>query len=130
MADNPFAQPSTLAFELPPFDRIHDSDYLPAFEAGMREELREVAAIADDPRPATFENTIVALERAGRLLARVESTFSRLNACNTDAQMQQIDTETAPKLTAHRDAIHLNPRVWARVDSLYRARATLHLDAE
>jgi peptidyl-dipeptidase Dcp len=130
MADNPFAQPSTLAFELPPFDRIRDSDYLPAFEAGMREELREVAAIADDPRPATFENTIVALERGGRLLARVEATFSRLNACNTDAQMQQIDTEMAPKLTAHRDAIHLNPRLWARVDGLYRARAGLHLDAE
>ena len=130
MTDNPFAQPSTLAFELPPFDRIHDSDYLPAFEAGMREQLREVAAIAHNPSRATFGNTIVALERSGRLLARVEATFSRLNACNTDAQMQQIDTEMAPRLTAQHDAIHLNPALWARVDSLYRARTDLHLDPE
>ena len=130
MAANPFAQPSTLAFELPPFDRIHDSDYLPAFEAGMREQLREVAAIADNPSRATFGNTIVALERSGRLLARVEGTFSRLNACNTDAQMQQIDTEMAPRLTAQQDAIHLNPALWARVDSLYRDRTDLHLDPE
>jgi peptidyl-dipeptidase Dcp len=130
MADNPFAQPSTLAFELPPFDRIHDSDYLPAFEAGMRAQLREVASIADNPAPATFENTIIALERSGRLLARVEATFTRLNACNTDAQMQQIDTEMAPRLAAQRDAIHLNPALWARVNALYHARPGLHLDPE
>ena len=121
MADNPFAQPSTLTFELPPFDRIHDADYLPAFEAGMREELREVAAIANNPAPPTFENTIVALERSGRLLERVNVTFSNLNACNTDAQMQQIDSEMSPQLTAQRDAIFLDPKLWARVDALYLA---------
>ncbi len=130
MADNPFAQPSTLPFQLPPFDRIHDSDYLPAFEAGMAAQLREVAAIAHNPRPATFEDTIVALERSGQLLDRVETTFSNLNACNTDARMQQIDTETAPQLTAHRDAIHLNPALWARIEQLYRERARLSLDPE
>ncbi|HJX21085.1 MAG TPA: hypothetical protein VJ454_08840, partial [Steroidobacteraceae bacterium] len=84
MADNPFMQPSTLPFELPPFDRIRDSDYLPAFHAGMREQLREVARIAHNPQPATFENTIVALERAGQLLNRVDTAFGRLNACNTN----------------------------------------------
>jgi peptidyl-dipeptidase Dcp len=130
MANNPFARPSTLAFELPPFERIRDSDYLPAFEAGMREQLREVALIADNPRPATFENTIVALERSGQLLDRVAITFSNLNACNTDPQMQQIDTETAPQLAAQHDAIHLNRKLWARVDTLYNERASLHLDAE
>ena len=61
MADNPFMQPSTLPFELPPFDRIRDGDYLPAFHAGMREQLKEVARIAHNPQPATFENTIVTL---------------------------------------------------------------------
>jgi peptidyl-dipeptidase Dcp len=130
MADNPFAQPSTLAFELPPFDHIHDSDYLPAFEAGMREHLREVAAIAGNAHAPTFENTIVALERSGRMLNRVETTFSLLNACNTDPQMQQIETEMAPKLAAHHDAIYLNAALWARVDALYRHRADLRLDAE
>jgi len=130
MADNPFAQPSTLAFELPPFDRIHDSDYLPAYEDGMREQLREVAAIAANTHAATFENTIVALERSGRMLDRVETTFSLLNACNTDPQMQQIETEMAPKLAAHRDAIFLNAALWGRVDALYRRRTDLKLDPE
>src|SRR5499427_383013 len=130
MAENPFAAPSTLAFHLPPFDRIRDSDYRPAFEAGMAEQLREVAAIAHNPEPPTFTNTIVALERAGRVLERVETTFSNLNACNTDPQMQQIDTDMAPRLTAQRDAIHLNAALWSRVDALYNRRASLHLDAE
>ena len=130
MADNPFAQPSTLAFQLPPFDRIRDSDYRPAFEAGMREQLEEVAAIAHNPAPPTFENTIVALERSGQLLTRVDNVFSRLNACNTDPQMQQIDTEMAPKLSAQQDAIHLDPALWARVEALYAERDTLHLDPE
>lgn len=130
MADNPFAQPSTLAFQLPPFDRIRDADYLPAFEAGMRAQLAEVAAIAHNPQPPTFENTIVALERSGQLLTRVDNAFARLNACNTNPQMQRIDTEMAPRLTAQEDAIHLNPALWARVDALYQKRATLNLDPE
>ena len=118
-ADNPFAHPSTLPFELPPFDRIHDSDYLPAFAAGMRAQLAEVAAIAHDPQPPSFDNTIVALERAGQLLDRVRRTFSNLNSCNTDPQMQRIDTEMAPRLAAHEDAIFLDPDLWKRVDTLY-----------
>jgi len=129
-ADNPFAQPSTLPFGLPPFDRIHDSDYLPAFEAGMRAQLAEVASIANDPQPPTFDNTIVALERSGQLLQRVERTFSNLNSCNTDPQMQRVDTEMAPRLAAHEDAIFLNPDLWRRVDTLYHERAGLHLDPE
>src|SRR5712671_4054249 len=130
MADNPFMQPSTLPFELPPFDRIRDSDYLPAFHAGMREQLTEVARIAHNPQSATFDNTIVALERAGLLLQRVDTAFGRLNACNTNPQMQEIDTEMAPKLTAQQDAIHLDPALWARVEALYEKRATLQLDPE
>jgi peptidyl-dipeptidase Dcp len=130
MSDNPFAAPSTLPFQLPPFDRIRDADYPPAFEAGMDEQLREVSAIAHNAAAPTFANTIVALERAGRLLERVETTFSNLNACNTDPQMQQIDTDMAPRLTAQRDAIHLNPALWSRVDALYNHRESLHLDPE
>ncbi len=130
MADNPFAQPSTLPFELPPFDRIHDADFLPAYQAGMAEQLREVAAIAHNRAPPSFDNTIVALERSGRLLHRVDSAFGRLNACNTNAQMQQIDTQMAPRLAAHADAIQLDPALWARVDALYRERSGLHLDPE
>jgi len=130
MPDNPFAAPSTLPFQLPPFDRIRDADYRPAFEAGMDEQLGEVSAIAHNSAPPTFANTILALERAGRLLDRVETTFSNLNACNTDPQMQQIDTDMAPRLTAQRDAIHLNAALWSRVDALYNRRESLHLDPE
>jgi peptidyl-dipeptidase Dcp len=129
-ADNPFAHPSTLPFGMPPFNRIHDSDYLPAFEAGMRAQLAEVASIAHDPRVPTFANTIVALERSGQLLQRVQRTFSNLNSCNTDPQMQKIDTEMAPRLAAHEDAIFLNPDLWRRIDTLYNERAGLHLDPE
>jgi peptidyl-dipeptidase Dcp len=129
-ADNPFARPSALPFELPPFDRIHDADYAPAFEAGMREQLKEVAAIAHSPQPASFENTIVALERSGRLLDRVASVFYNLNSCNTDAEMQKVDTELAPKLAAHNDAIFLDAALWQRVAALYDRRASLKLDPE
>ena len=130
MAHNPFAHPSTLPYALPPFDKIKDSDYLPAFEAGMREQREEVAAIAHNPRTATFENTVVALERTGQLLDRVNTVFSNLNASNTDPQMDKIDTEMTPKLAAHQDAILLDAALFARVDSLYQQRAGLQLDPE
>ena len=124
MADNPFAQPSTLPFQMPPFDRIHDSDYLPAFEAALHEQLAEVAAIAHNPQPPTFENTVVALERSGQMRVRIEPVFSNLNTCNTDPQMQKIDTEMAPRLTAQDDAIFLDAALWARVERLYQQRAS------
>jgi len=130
MTDNPFAQPSPLDFQLPPFDRIRDSDYLPAFDEALRAELQEVAAIAHDRQPPTFANTIVALERSGRYRQRVQAVFSNLNDCNTDEQMQAIDTETAPRLAAQDDEILLDPALWARVDALYVKRASLHLDPE
>ena len=129
-ADNPFARPSPLPFEMPPFDRIHDADYAPAFEAGMREQLREVAAIAHNPKPPSFENTIVALERSGRLLDRVGNVFYNLNSCNTDPEMQKVDTDLAPKIAAHNDAIFLDAALWARVAALYDERASLNLDPE
>jgi peptidyl-dipeptidase Dcp len=130
MAENPFTRPSPLLFELPPFDRIHDSDYLPAYREGMRIQLEEVGAIANDPAAPTFDNTIVALERSGQLLNRVDTAFQLLNSCNTDDKMQAIDTEMAPKLAAHQDAILLNPGLWKRVDTLYQQRASLKLDPE
>ena len=130
MADNPFHASSTLAYRLPPFDKIKDADYVPAFEAGMREQREEVAAIAHDPLPADFDNTIVALERTGQLLERVNVVFSNLNASNTNPEMDRIDTDMTPRLTAHEDAILLDPALFARVDSVYQRRASLNLDPE
>ena len=130
MVHNPFRHPSTLPYSLPPFDKIKDADYVPAFEAGMREQREEVAAIAHNPHTATFENTVVAMERTGHLLDRVNTVFSNLNSSNTNPRMDKIDTEMSPKLAAHSDAILLDAALFARVDSLYQRRASLKLDPE
>ncbi len=130
MAANPLLTESTLLYHLPPFDRIKDEHYAPAFELGMTEHLQEVTAIADNPEKPTFENTIVALERSGRLLNRVETVFSNLEAANTNPAMQALDAEMSPKLAAHSDAIYLNSALFTRVHTLYQARASLGLNRE
>jgi peptidyl-dipeptidase Dcp len=128
--DNPLLTESSLPYHVPPFDKIKDEHFAPAIEAGMREQLKEVEAVANNSEKPTFDNTIVALERTGRLLDRAQRTFSNLNACNTNPTMQKIDKEMAPKLAAHRDAIFLNPKLFARVQQLYDDRAHLGLDPE
>ncbi|HTR50883.1 MAG TPA: M3 family metallopeptidase [Kofleriaceae bacterium] len=127
---NPFSSASTLPFELPPFDKIHDADYAPAFEAGMAEQRKEMDAIAHSSEPPTFENTIVAMERSGRLLTRVEKTFFNLNSSNTDPEMEKVEADMAPKLSAHNDAIMLDSALFARVDAVYQQRTKLGLDPE
>src|SRR5919201_6619013 len=96
----------------------------------MHEQLKGIEPIANSAEPPTFENTIVALERTGRLLDRAERTFDNLNACDTNPTRQKIDKEMAPKLSAHRDAIHLNPKLFARVEELYDGRDKLGLDPQ
>ncbi|MSU49342.1 MAG: M3 family peptidase [Opitutus sp.] len=129
-AANPLLTASPLPLAYPQFDKIKDPHFAPAFLLGMSEELGEVAALANQPAPATFENTIVALERSGQLLARVNRIFSNLNSCNTNPALQAVEKDMAPKLAAHRDAILLNPQLFARVQTLHDARATLGLDPE
>ncbi|MFE0019549.1 M3 family metallopeptidase [Amycolatopsis sp. NPDC059021] len=128
--DNPFATASELPYALPPFDRIADEHYRPAFEEGLAEHTAEIAAIAGNPDEPTFENTIVALERAGELLNRVSSVFYNLAGSNATDEIQAIQAEMAPKLAAHADAIHLDPRLFARINALYERRDDLGLDAE
>ena len=127
---NPFYAPSTLPFHAPPFDKIKDEDYQPAIEAGMAEELSEIQAIADNPAPPTFENTLVAMEKTGRLLQRVRAAFGAVTGANTNPLLQKVRTEEAPKQAAHHDAIYLNAKLFARVAALYQQRATLKLDGE
>ena len=115
---------------MPPFDQIKESDYRPAFETGMAEQLREIDAIAHDPGAPTFENTIVAMERSGLKLTRVSTTFANLTASNTNPEHDAIDSEMSPRLAAHQDAIYLNEPLFARVKALFEKRATLSLDAE
>jgi peptidyl-dipeptidase Dcp len=130
MHDNPLLTESPLPFHLPQFDRLQDADFAPAYDQGIAAELAEVSSIAANPAPATFDNTIVALERSGSLLERVDTVFSNLNSANTNPVMQQVEREMAPKLSAQRDAIRLNPALFARIRALYNMRAQLGLDAE
>lgn len=129
-ANNPLMNESALPYHCPAFDKIKDEHFTPAMEAGMREQLKEIEPIANNAEKPTFENTIVALERTGRLLDRAERTFDNLNSCNTNPTLQKIDKEMAPKLSAHRDAIHLNGKLFARVQELYDNRDKLGLDPE
>src|SRR5438477_2777337 len=128
--NNPLMNESALPYHYPAFDKIKDEHFAPAMETGMREQLKEVEVVANNSAKPTFENTVVALERTGRLLDRAERTFSNLNACNTNPTMQKIETEMAPKLSAHRDAIHLNSKLFARIQELYDGRDKLGLDPE
>src|ERR1700758_5119225 len=120
--DNPLATESALPYHYPPFDKIKDEHFVPAIEAGMREQLKEIEPIANSSDKPTFDNTIVVLERTGRLLDRAQRTFSNLNACDTNSTRQKIEKEMAPKLSAHRDQIFLNSKLFARVQQLYDKR--------
>jgi peptidyl-dipeptidase Dcp len=127
---NPFYAPSTLPFHAPPFDRIRDSDYQPAIEAGMAEQQREIEAIANNPAAPTFQNTFVAMEKTGQLLDRAQAAFNAVTGANTNPYLQNVQRELAPKLAAHHDAIYLNPKLFARVKTIYQTRESLNLDPE
>jgi peptidyl-dipeptidase Dcp len=128
--ENPFFIQSKLPFHAPPFDNIKDSDYKPALEEGMKRQLEEVNKIADNTAPPTFENTLVALEKSGRLLTRVSLVFNVVTSANTDSALQKVQEEEAPKLAAHRDAIYLNEKLFKRVKSIYYKRKSLKLGHE
>ena len=127
---NPLFTESSLPYHLPPFDKIKDDQFIPAMEAGMREHLQEIQKIASNPAKPTFDNTIVAMERAGQLLGRANQIFSNLNNADTNPQRQEIEKEIEPKLAAHRDEIFLNSKLFARVQEIYDQRDKLGLDPE
>ena len=127
---NPFYAPSTLPFQAPPFDKIKDSDYQPAMDAGIDQLQQEIDAIADNPAAPTFENTLVALEKSGQLLNRVQLVFNCVTAANTDDELQKVEDYEAPRLAAAQDAVYLNAKLFARVKAVYEQRASLHLDPE
>jgi peptidyl-dipeptidase Dcp len=127
---NPFAQRSALDFELPPFALIKEEHYLPAFYEGCTQQLAEVQAILNTPGAATFENTIVALEKSGQMLMRTLLVFFNKSSSDTNDAMDKIEEEMAPKLAAHQDAINLNPALYARIKSLYDNRESIGLNTE
>ena len=127
---NPFFTESELFLHYPHFDRIDNADYLPAFDKGMEENLAEIEAIANNPEPPTFDNTLVAMERSGQVLDRVSRVFFALASAHTNDDIEQLQSELAPRLSAHGDAILLNPALFERVKALYEQRDALELDPE
>jgi peptidyl-dipeptidase Dcp len=127
---NPFYAASTLALQAPPFDKIKDSDYQPAMEAGMAQQREEVRAIAENSDPPTFENTLVALEKSGQLFNRVNLVFNAVTGANLSPELEKLQEIEAPKLAAHRDAIFLDAKLFQRVETIYKQRESLKLDPE
>ena len=117
MSQNPFLTKSNLEYELPPFAEISEDDYLPAFYAGMEEQIAEVEKITSEAE-VTFENTLVALERSGGILGRVAAVFYNKSSSDTNEAIDKIEAEIAPKLAAHSDKIKLNQKLFARITKL------------
>jgi peptidyl-dipeptidase Dcp len=128
--DNPFFAQSPLPLKYPQFDKIKDSHFGEAFDRGMADQLKEVDAIADSSEAPTFENTIVALEKSGQVLNRATTVFFSLSGADTNDTREKIQADYAAKLSAHGDAIALNPKLFARIKSLHDSRQSLGLDAE
>ena len=117
---NPFYAPSKLPFQAPAFDQIHNSDFKPAIEEGMRQQALEIQQIANNPATPTFENTLVAMEKSGRLLNRVNQVFNVLTGAYTNPELQKTESEEAPRLAANNDAIYLNTKLFNRVKTIYQ----------
>ena len=128
--DNPFYAASSLPFQAPPFDKIKDTDYQPAIDAGMAEQRKEVRLIADNPEPPTFENTLVALEKSGQLFTRVMLVFNGVTGANLNPALQKVQDFEAPRLAAHQDAIFLDSKLFHRVEAIYKQRESSKLDPE
>jgi len=129
MSANPFAIPSTLPYQLPPFTAITDDSYAPAFEEAFAEHLEEIDAILASGTP-TFENTMVAIEKSGSYLSRVAQVFYSKHSADTNDTIDALYEEFAPRMSAHSDAITLNPELFARIDALFQSRDSLHLNPE
>lgn len=127
---NPFYEPSSLPLFFPHFDQVKDSSFAPAFDRGMSENTREIEAIANNSDTATFENTILAMERSGQLLGRAVRVFGNLTSANTNDSLDKLDAEYSPKFAAHFDSVYLNAKLFERIKTLYAQRNDLGLDAQ
>ena len=127
---NPFFQVYDTPYNVPPFDKIKNEHFKPAILEGIKKHEEEINAIANASSGPTFENTILAMENAGELLSNVNVVFSNFNSANTNKEIQNIAKETAPNLSAHRDNIYLNEKLFARVRTLWDKKETLGLNLE
>ncbi len=129
-SSNPFSNMSALPFQAPPFDKIKNEDYEPAFKEGIKQQLQEIETIANNTATPTFDNTFVALEKSGELLLRVSHVFSAVTGANTNDTLQKLQEDIAPQLSAVNDAMFLNDNLFKRIETIYNNRETLKLDKE
>jgi peptidyl-dipeptidase Dcp len=127
---NPFYSAFDTPFGTPPFDRITNEHFMPAFIKGMEEQKKEIDAIVNDTLPPTFFNTVETLDRTGDMLGRVSAVFYSLQSANTNDEIQKIANEVTPLLTKHQDDITLNERLFRKIKSIYDSRQTAGLNAE
>jgi len=130
LASNPLMHASTLPFQAPDFKKINNSDFEPAFEEGLKEHLAEIDKIANNPDAPTFDNTLVAMEKSGQLLRRVNGVFNMLSGANTDSVLQKLSEMIAPKLAAEQDAVFLNKKLYEKIKTLVQKKDQLKLDKE
>jgi len=129
-SSNPFSKASSLPYQTAAFDKIKDEDFKPALEAGIKAQLKEIDQIANSKSAPTFENTVVAMEKTGQLLTRVNNVFNLLTGANTNPVLQQLQEDIAPQMSALQDAVYLNTKLFKRFENIYQNRAKLKLDAE
>jgi len=129
-SENPFFTEWTTPFGVPPFDKIKNEHFIPAFEQGIKEQNQELTAIIKNPNLPDFENTLAAFDRSGRLLEKVSSVFFGLNGANTSPELQEIAKKLSPILSKHNDDINLNPELFARVKKIYSSREKIKYDPD
>ena len=128
--DNPFFAKYDTPFKVPPFDIIKPEHFIPAYEKGMEQQKTEIEKLVNNPEAPNFDNTIVALDRSGKLLSEVSRVFSGLSGANTNDELKAIQREMAPRLAAHRDEINLNKKLFERIKAVYEKRDELSLTDE
>ena len=127
---NPFFAEYQTQFQVPPFDKIDTTHYMPAFLEGIRQHNAEIDSIVNNPAPPDFENTILAFDKSGKLLTRVSKVFYNLNEAETNKQMQAIARQLSPITSKHNDDIALNEKLFARIKAVYEKRFELKLDSQ
>jgi peptidyl-dipeptidase Dcp len=130
LADNPFFQVYDTPFQIPPFNKIKNEHYMPAFEQGMQDHLAEIDVIVNNSDAPTFENTVEELERAGKQLAKVQRVFFNLTGSNTNSELQELQRQLSPLLSAHYDKVNLNKGLFKRIEAVFKTRDSLNLSAE
>ncbi len=125
---NPFFTEYTTPFQVPPFDKIDSTDYMPAYIEGMKRHIAEIETIVNNSKDPDFENTILAFDKSGKLLTQVSKVFNQINEANTTPQMQEIARKLSPLLSKHRDDIALNEKLFGRIKAVYDKRKQMKLD--